>query len=806
MGAISTTGDAIITLSGKTIIGRCDPIEKVNQSYDANNIANGFYHTSMPLSTGAFGVRLDPYNAGISQRPVRQADGSITVYNLVNDIYNSLVSGTGPGGLTRTVNGVQKTAWYWSKDGAVWPNVGYISTYANGQQGTQDLDCTNLGGYTREGDSSANTNYLHTAGGISPNDWGRQDQLPCTIRSNSSLYSANPGYPCYWLTTTDLYPAPVYEQFYKDGYLTKQVYVYYDRVCVGGVVSSGGAESYIVDAQKTLDCNAVVQIQQTNKTTYPLGYSRVKNSIFAWDGHITATSTKILATGVANPAVSDPISSADAQYRVGSRTLYRNLNDTSTNNRPPVPPPLNTAAFGDANFSLDVKIGLNFAWQAGQNQNFEYPTGATVELGVDLPDGTYYPMCSGTPITTTDQFGQSTCVLDAQSTDYWFGQPFVQLTNGTGAIKLRAKVTFQDQTYPDGKHCPAFSADSDVAQTGVSFYIGSATSIAQPPITIGNWTCNQPPITFYQVSVAGSPPAPATSVSGAYASTDSLGNPELVVQNAPTTGQSNILHTKTVNNTTFTSYTVPALTGITSSDGATSPSLLINPATNQHRIFYMANSKFYKIDANKNPTSSADWGTPTLLSLSGYTLPYVVADPLSGWNKMLMATVKTGDSVTVDILQSLDQGTTWSVFGASAGTVAKSISRPSLAISTDNTVYLACTLANSIAVRRSLDGGKTFSAPVNAITVGNTNGCRGATIECYQGFLYVSSLVSATASNTAQPIQIVRSGDGGATWSAPVTSPVTAQSGAFSINKNSGRMYLLETYYSDDQGKTFTHN
>ncbi len=778
MPSTTVTGDVTITLSGKTIIGRVDPIETALQVVDNTGaVTSNYFHTFKPVYGGSPGVRLDPVNGNIVQYPVTSG-GTTTTRNLPLDIYNSFVAGYGPPPLTRypTALVTNNQGWFWNapKAGAVWPNVGH----AGGMQ----LDCQDRGGYTRQGDTSNNGTAQYT-GGISPNDWGRQDSLPFTVITGDNR-NANPGVPNYYLTATDLYPVGVLTEIYQFGNLLRRYSTEYDRVYVGNGGGAGGSESYIIDVQKTMDCTAVIQIPQTVSVSYPFGYSRGRNAIFNWDGRITATSTKITATGVSSPLVQEPIASGqDTTYRVGKRPLFRNTSDPNTSGRPYVPPPITASAIGDATFALDAKIGVFVQWQSANGAAIEVPSGATVDFGINFADGSYYSFISGTTYIGKDIFYSDQALLDPAPVDYWFGQD-TALSKAVGT--LRARVTFQDQTYPDGKHCPAFSYDSNSPQSGITYAITlqPAYTVQNPPIVIGNWTCNQPPTTIYSIRITGSPTATVAVGSSVFA-LDAHRRPIA----ARASGSGALGFYSNDGGHSFLGGTATGQKGVIDADAScASINLLLDSHTNRYRAIYSKGSPAGLYSA-AGPVVDGFVPDVPIAAVAGLSGAYPIA--ASHPRDRLFCLMVYLDGTTLKAAWSGDGGGTWAVQSTIATGLSFTASgRAGLAL-LGETACVVYASGNTLLAKTSPDRGATWGAVVNAATAGPYS---GLSLLGWQGRL---SLLAFTGSPAAP--KLLTSDDLGATWTNRSAGlPAVAAPSALGVIPHSGQLRLGTTHKSED--------
>ena len=803
----SSAGDVTFKISGKKIDKKCDPIESVSEAYDDDGNLAGYFHSSMPVSSGTFGVQLDVSNGGILQRP---ADPGFVLR-----LYNS----RGPGDLIRG----NQPAWYWSSPGEIWPDVGYSVGYVarTGGYPPQEVDTTllctpltqDLGGGLSGGYVSVryySTSYTESGyGGISPNDWAFRTSLPCVVLTQDTAV-ANPGEPVYYTIACDLYPIIIHNSIqaydYSYGWRTQNQTEFVDRVyLVGGKEDFGSDESYIINAQKHFAGQLVIEYDLPNGKTY-----RGPNPFTRFDGKLFATSPQITADalGPADPPIDDP--AYTLSYDTGSIPPY--IHDLTNRHQyehagindvfgrpayPPVPKTGDTWDVGDAEFDIQPYPEIFVFWTPyPQSLLGTSPVGATVELGVQFVDGSTYVIISG---TVNEVYNTG----DTKPFDYWMNK----CGDSDGPtmprpVGLYAVIDLPETVFSNGAICHAAHIDSRIPNADYTIQVGGPYNVSDPR-TVGDvngWSCNtKVQYTDYTVAVGGRGKAdfaPPPSGSG-QVTNDPSRTPENVysLTLAHPTDTPQVQHSYTVNGGhTWAQYVVPT-------NGAGSyPSLIINPRTNAHRIIFQGDTDLFTLDAIQTPHVPSDWGNPVPLGLP-YHSPFAVAHPAQGWDYILMSAVQKADDTTVDILMSSDGGLSWIVIAPSAGNVGKHLGRPALCWMHGGLVFLITPQGTTLEVQKSLDGGRTWGSATTALTSTVANGVTCPAATSHQGALYVAAYVST--SSTENTAMMAISTDLGATWSDPSNIPNYSTLGLGS-NPYTGRLWLGNSHHSDTQGRSWT--
>ena len=792
----TVSGTPTITVYGKAIESRCDPPEQVTQAFNADGSPAGYFHSSPPLKSGSYGVRLDLANTLWNGSQVITTPAGFLL---------SLYGATPPGALIRG----NQTAWYWSAAGSVWPNIGYSTSYiyAGGHYNPvtaelsdsplyQDLGGGVTGGYTGETEYNPTGVAGSGIGGVSVNDWLNQSALPCTTLTQSQTLPANPGQYVYYVTATDLYPVIIFDNisFYSfdsgtvHGYQTQFI----DRIYVaGGDEEFGSSESYILDARKNLAANLII--------TYPrpgtLPAFRGPNPYFAWDGKLVAFTSKISAdilNGPASPYVDDPVfnlsgGSTDSiqPYAHNGRTEYRHQALPYSSGVPPVPANINDSSVGDGTFKLHTKIQANVTFTAvvGGSYVTQYLPGALVVVRVVFVASTLASAPYILVGNTTDSGG----MIAPAEADYWLGHIGPDLPEIVG---LQFVITTPEYTYPNGVQVHTETFDSTVGLTADSHYQctigGPYQALAQPALVDGLWTCNQPPISGYSINVAQlrsfNPPIGAAQVvQDAHRRTE-------MVSVAPSAQTMTFSATHDAGHT-FVGYALPPAKAFW-------PSLIVNHKTNSHRVVFGDTDHLFRIDAAGGAAMVGDWGAPVQIGSLNYRYPHCVQHPQQGQDYVLMSAVNRSNDTSVDILASHDGGTSWAVIAANVASIGtSSAGRPELCWMA-GLLFLIVPGTASIRCYSSRDGGYTWSSPTTALTASHS--ALSPTACAQSGRLYVAAQIDG--SNV-----ISSSSNLGLTWSAPSALPAVLVL-ALGVEAWTGRLLLGTSHHSNDGGTTWSPN
>jgi len=123
-----------------------------------------------------------------------------------------------------------------------------------------------------------------------------------------------------------------------------------------------------------------------------------------------------------------------------------------------------------------------------------------------------------------------------------------------------------------------------------------------------------------------------------------------------------------------------------------------------------------------------------------------------------------------------------------------------------NVVWLASTNSANVMFSRSIDGGMTFSAPINLSN--NPSGAIGPSLALdASGNIYVAWSGVANFGNGATAIFFTRSTDGGSTFSTPVNvsgpQPAVGASGQSMVLDSGGNVYLVWSGSFDNNSLTY---
>ena len=830
---MTVSGDATIFVCGRPLLGNCDPPETLTSAFDP--VTGGYlgeFHSSPPTTNGEYGVRFWPenlsYRHALSDYPIDRSHGWTNIsgvpvarplyYNepytnpnqtkigepsgFMMDLYEGMVNSP-PGSLVLASPDTYGfgPAYYVTHAGGVFPEPANQYFVGNAPDATVNPAglCTKMG--IKPGQSP-----VYDCD-ITINNWANLPSLPCTLFTNSTA-NVNPGTYLSYIQATDLYPiyvhcvGPYLFYYVTDMAFTnvRDIALYFD-LCY---LAAGDADlpGHIVDANKVLHASLILATPDGTRTPHPY---------LAWDSIIYA------ATGVfypgrgnppANPVIQDPIPTFDFNHsftepdfygcHVGMRRLfatnqgstYYTVSSGSVTGRigPPVPAPVTDLAVGDATFSLQPRIQATVHFDPLLYTDGGTLAGAQVELRVEFDDGSHYDLINA----TTDMNG----FIAPANTDYWMGS---QNSPNLPANLLGLHLIV---TVPDGVSSLGFQTFHEVVEsvyeTGIPirstdgshryYVILGSNAIAAQPVVHGNWTCSQPDITIYDITIIAYTPVPIQA--SAQITQNARKITEVVSQ---TSGSPYITFAGTVDagHTFATTYTIPA------PGNAYCPSLLVHTKSNAHRVIYTDGTALYRMDAKGAAQSAADWGTPILMGLS-YTLPCAVSHTKQGWDYILMSAVRVSDGLTLDILQSGDGGQTWAVINAAMCSIKPHLGRPVLAWMAGGLVFLAASQGTALTVSKSLDGGHTWAVAVNAITSPSFNDITEPALYVSDGVLYAACLVKRNA-------MLSISRDLGKTWSNPVSIP-TASAFALGQDVKSGRLLLGTTHHSIDSGASWQDN